>query len=177
MKNLAVALLGICHFAVIAPAQTNSAPLLLNPKYSIPHQRTFVIDCIHQLANPTNQKCLSIPQLRLGGPDEHSTFSFGASDARIPISTNGWFQFLSHSWHSDNHRSGDTAIGDLSIGRDHAGAYYFSRSHVCGLHYFHVGSSKAYASMRDFLTRNPAWQPIADIDKWRTSNKTLERDE
>lgn len=81
-------------------------------------------------------------------------------DTWIPIGDKGWFYFVCHSWHSErNHTYCD--VGDLSIGLDNAGSYYFCRTHVCGALSFRLPASGRYSNMDDFIQHNPDWHPLS----------------
>lgn len=141
---------------------------LLNPWRSISNQCSFIFAAVHQLTEATNSPCIVIKQQKLWKLDDRNEFKFSSGGGPIPVGANGWFLYVGHShWSADN-------VGDLSIGRDHTGNYYFTHSHTCGGLKFWIGPSKAYVSMQDFLARNTSWHLIPNIDEWKSASSFVD---
>ena len=133
-------------------------------RYNIARQRSYITDTQARLAAfvSTNQAAFISHAVHTNVSEGVNNRYMHVKDTRIPIGENGWFYFVCHSWHSEWRNYTYCDVGDLSIGIDNAGNYYFCRTHVCGSLIFRLPALGSYSSMDDFMRHNPDWHPLPE---------------
>jgi len=141
-----------------ATDRDSTCSLLIDSRCNIARQRAYVADTQAHLAAYvlTNKPAFTTKKVSTFVLDGVTYRWLSVTDTWLPIGTSGWFYFVCHSaHHSAFHPYYD--IGDLSIGIDNGGRYYFSRTHVCGCLTLNLPASERYASMNEFILCNPDW--------------------
>ena len=137
---------------------------LINSAHNVARQIAYVESTRQELARHVadNQPDFThLKPLTYVSDDGATNFYFHARDAWLPVGPSGWFVFRCHSMHAEFNRQ-YLDVGDLSIGMDNAGQYYFNRTHVCGSLSFAATASGHFSDIGDFLNRNPSWLPLPD---------------
>jgi hypothetical protein len=164
MKILSLISLGfLLLLTSCATSPNRSDGLLIDKKCNISRQCIYIADTQARIAAyvKTNRPDFSALQVHTNVSNGATNLALRIRDTWIPIGANKWFYFVCHSWHSEwNYPYCD--IGDLSIGIDDTGRYYFCRTHVCGVLSFRLPASGKYADMVDFEKCNLGSMPLGN---------------
>ncbi|MEI6219552.1 MAG: hypothetical protein WCP86_11685, partial [bacterium] len=139
--------------------QSCLAEPLIDSRCNITRQRAYIADTQARLASCVLTNRPTFAEVRTDVAGGITNHSLHGKDTWIPIGTNGWFYFVCHSSHSEwsfPYRD----VGDLSIGIDDAGEYYFCRRHVCGALSFRLPTSGRYDSMVALKEYNRDWHNL-----------------
>ena len=163
-SNILIVLLVVSVISGCATGKFNAADRLVDSGHNVSRQIAYIEATQQELARhaTTNEPDFSGLKLHTHVTDDGATnYYFHTRDAWLPVGAEGWFLFKCHSLHSEwNWDYWD--IGDLSIGLDSTGQYYFNRDHVCGALGFAAPPSGHYSGIAEFLAQNRRWHTLPD---------------
>ena len=163
-SNMLLALLVVSVISGCATGKFNATERLVDSDHNASRQIAYIEATQQELTQyaTTNEPDFTGLKLRTYVSDDGATnYYFHTRDAWLPVGPEGWLLFKCHSLHSEwNWDYWD--IGDLSIGLDNTGQYYFTRDHVCGALSFAAPPSGHYSGIADFLAQNPRWHTLPD---------------
>lgn len=136
--------------------------LLVDPECNIIRQRAYITETQVHLANSVGacEPRFFDPPVSTGFTDR-PFFVSHATQGWIRIASDGWFHFVSHSsTHASLKKIYYPDVGELSIGMDNSGQYFFCRTHACGAPFFTIPPSGGFKDMAELQRWNPFWHPI-----------------